>query len=95
MEPAFCIPKVLGVHIGGENVSNEDMEQICVKINAIREDIRLLDCLVEELVLQRNCLNVSKANYLLRCNGDLISDHYLQKFDCGMAAGLLQALWGR
>ncbi len=62
------------------------MERICTKVQE-------LNAPPVELALQRCCLGGSKAGYLLRCNGDRVSDSMLRKFDAGMAAGLESALW--
>ena len=86
-------PKVLGVRLGAATVSDEDMEKVCVKVATTRDKIEELNSPAAELTLQRVCLNVSKASYLLRCSGDRIADDKLCLFDKGMAAGLESALW--
>ena len=86
-------PKVLGVHLGGAEVCNADMDKVCSKVAVAREKIQDLNSPAAELTLQRVCLNVSKASYLLRCNGDRIADDRLCRFDRGMAEGLESALW--
>jgi len=86
-------PKVLGVHVGGLATCSADMDDICSKVQYARDCIQELNSPASELTLQRCCLNVSKAGYLLRCNGDRIDDARLRKFDLGMAAGLESALW--
>ena len=56
--------------------------------------IQELNSPAAEVTLQRCCLNVSKASYLLRCSGDSVREEVLCNFDGGMASGLESALWG-
>lgn len=67
---------------GSRSASQSDMDKICSKVQAARESILELHTPVEGPTLQRCCLNVSRATYLLRCNGDR-----------ALAAGLESALW--
>jgi len=94
VEDGLVSPKVLGVHIGSNDACNADLERICAKVADARAAIQALDSPCAEVTLQRLCLNVSKASYLLRCQGDRLNDQALQRFDSGMASGLESALWG-
>ncbi len=94
VESCAVPPKALGVHIGDEDVCSEDLASITKKVCSARDAIQELNAPAAELTLQRCCLNVSKAAYLLRCNGDRIKDSELSKFDVAMASGLESALWG-
>ena len=58
-------PKVLGVHIGGEDKLTLAVAQACAAVEGLQDP-------AVELTLQRCCLNNSKASHLLRCNGDRV-----------------------
>ena len=48
-----------------------------------------------ELILHRRCLDVSKASYILRCNGDKVSDELLEEFDRDSRNNVEETLSGR
>ena len=87
-------PIVLGVHLGGLAVVDRDMTEITEKVDRTRLLVEKMNCPPAELTLQMTWLNLSKATYLMRCNGDRISQERLTSFDRGMASGVESALWG-
>lgn len=94
VEDGLLSPKVLGVHLGSNEACNADLERVCSKVDTARQAIQELNSPCAELTLQRACLNVSKATYVLRCQGDRLTDTILRRFDQGMATGLESSLWG-
>ena len=87
-------PKVLGAHVDDHRAINADMDAVTSKVASTRDYVESLNCPIAELTLQRVCLNLSKASYILRCNGDCLESSTLSKFDSGMASGVESALWG-
>ena len=49
-------PKVLGVHLGDENVSTNYFQRITEKVGCVREAVRLLEHVPSEITLNRLCL---------------------------------------
>ena len=94
VEDGLLSPKVLGVHVGSNEACAADLDRVCAKTAAAREGIQELNAPCAEVTLERVCLNVSKAAFLLRCQGDRLDASILGKFDRGMASGLESALWG-
>ena len=80
-------PKVLGVHIGSGEDAAADMRKICEKTEQQRNGVQEMNSTPAELTLQRCCLNLGKASYMLRCKGDLVASEASCIFDGGMAGG--------
>ena len=64
------------------------------KTDALRRAVAEANDPATELTLNRVCLGLGKTNYLLRCQGDRISQDVLARFDRGMCAGVENSLWG-
>ena len=94
MVDAATPAKVLGVHVGGEQTATADFEATIAKVAHARRAINSLDHPPCELTLQRRCMDVSKAAYILRCNGDRVSEAALHSFDGGVRAGVEETLAG-
>jgi hypothetical protein len=94
IESGQVAPKVLGVHIGQNQDADADMRQIIDKTRKQRVALPEIESPPAELTLQRGCLNLGKATYLVRCNGDQLSTDVLGAFDSGMAGGVEDTLWG-
>ena len=62
-------------------------------VSTLRERVHALESPQCEVVLQRRCLDVSKASYTLRCNGDLVPTSLLQRFDAGLRSGTEETLY--
>jgi hypothetical protein len=60
----------------------------------VRESLAKLDHAPSELTLQRNCLNVGKVQYALRCSGDRVETAALDAFDQAARHGVEEALGG-
>ena len=69
--------KVLGVVLGPDGAADEGLVKTLANVARAREGICTLDDPAAELVLTRRCLDVSKVNYQLRCNGDRLSPDFL------------------
>ena len=85
---------MLGVHIGGEQTATTDFEAMIAKVAHAGRAINSLDHPPCELTLQRRCMDVSMVAYILRCNGDRVSEAALHSFDSGMRAGAEETLAG-
>jgi hypothetical protein len=71
------------------------MGKVLTKTATLREHVHALGNPQSEVILQRRCLDVAKAGYILRCNGDLVSDSLLERFDAGLRSGLEESLFGQ
>ena len=68
---------VLGAVVDPDETAAADIERVISKTASLREQVHSLAHPQCEIVLQRKCLDVSKVNYILRCNGDLVPDNML------------------
>ena len=94
MDLASKPPKVLGVTPGDGVQADKDLLNVIEKTDALRRAVAEASDPATELTLNRVCLGLGKANYLLRCQGDRISQDVPACFDRGMCAGVENSLWG-
>ena len=85
-------PKVLGACIGGIREVTAAFRQMCTKVEAERAAVTGLNHAPCELTLQRRCLDVSKASYILRCSGDSVDEVTLDAFDVAARHGVQEEL---
>ena len=69
---ASVAPKVLGAQLGESRAITADFRGVTAKTEIARQAVRSLNNAPCELTLQRRCLDVGKASYILRCNGDCV-----------------------
>ena len=91
---AAVAPKVLGACIGNTREVTAEFRRVTSKVEAVRAAVSGLNHAPCELTLQRRCLDVSKASYLLRCSGDSVSSEALDAFDASARCGVQEALAG-
>ena len=91
-----CIvpPKVLEACVGGSRDVTAAFCQTTARVESERAAVMGLNHAPCELTLQRRCLDVSKASYLLRCSGDMVTDAALNAFDTAARFGVQEALAG-
>ncbi len=93
LDPAI-VPKVLGAHLGDTGAVTADFQRVTAKVEGVRSAVRELNHPPCELTLHRRCLDVSKAAYLLRCNGDRVQEAALDAFDTATRGGIEEVLAG-
>jgi hypothetical protein len=84
----------LGVSFGGVQYVNADVQQSVNKCMDLRAAITEIDHTLTELVLTRQCSDVSKLTYHLRTNGDRIDDGILATFDRHLRYSIEHTLGG-
>eukprot|EP00973_Karenia_brevis_P041843 5792188-Karenia_brevis.AAC.1 len=76
--------KVLGAHFGHPGAETEAFRQRLGKVKSTREGVASLDDPASELILTRQCLDVAKVGYNMRCSGDRLQPEVLREFDMGL-----------